>query len=110
MLGGISLGTDPITVATPDMTNLQPFSIDAYDADPPQDFTVGQFFDADGTHDGSDAAQLSATIDWGDGSAPTAATLTLQPGAGPTTSRSTTSTAPTTTPRPAPTRPGSPSR
>ncbi len=41
---------------------------------------LGQFVDATGAVDGSDAASLSVTIDWGDGSAPTAGSLTLDTG------------------------------
>ena len=52
----------------------------AYTGDPPPDFDLGQFADATGAVDGSDAGDLSVTIDWGDGSAPSAGTLTLVTG------------------------------
>ncbi len=41
---------------------------------------LGQFADAPGAVDGSDAGSLSVTIDWGDGSPPAAGSLTFESG------------------------------
>ncbi len=73
---GVALPGGGTTPAGPD--TLQAFSIGAYTGDPAEGFTVAQFFDFDGTADGSNSSRLSATIDWGDGSTPTAGTLTFQ--------------------------------
>ena len=112
-LGGFFYNPTLAVATAPPTTGIDgaPLFVDEYLGDPaPHTLSLGQFVDAGGAVDGSDAGRLSVTIDWGLGSGPTPATLTYESGRtsprGPTT--------PSTARRPTrprgPTRPRSPWR